>query len=311
MRLSPYILLAVVAVAAAGCRTSPASIPHGATAAEVKAIADAELAAKNYPTAARTYELLIDDYPRTPEADAAWWLAAEAWYFNGDLKLAQESYEDFHDAFHLHNLGVLGERMYDIGVRRYERGKSGLAGLGIMKTSDSGLRALTWITEKLHNGSRADDAYFFVGRARLRGYEFDEAVLNFSQILDDYPQSEWTYEARFLRGIAYRRINRGAAYDLDSLILARADFAIYIRIIERSEALRTEYADRLADAKEQLEEIDGLLAAKSVLIADFYRGRERFSAERMYLEHASRRYPETEAGREAKDRLEALAAGEE
>ena len=277
----------------------------------MKAIADAELGAENYAKAARTYEVLIDDYPRTPESDQAMWLAGECWYLDDDLSLAQEFYEEFHDAYPLTNLGELGERMWDIGTRRFERGKSGLAGMGIFTTSENGLRALTWLTEKLHNGSRGDDAYFFIGKARLQAYQFDDAVMNFTEILKDYPQSEWTHEARFLRGLSHLKLNRGAPYDRKALLFARRDFTDYIRVIERSEVLRTEYSDRLVDAKAYLSDINELLAEKNVLIADFYRGRERYSSERMYLEHATRKYPETDAGREAKERLDDFRAEDE
>jgi outer membrane protein assembly factor BamD (BamD/ComL family) len=311
VRLSIPLLLVVAGLFVAGCRTSPASIPDGATPAQIKAIADAELESGNYATAARTYELLMDDYPRTAEADEAAWLVAEAWFLDDDLPLAQEFYKEFHENYRYRNLGTLGERMWEIGTTRYERGKSGIVGLGILRTSESGLEALTWITEKLHNGARADDAYFFVGKARLRAFDYDDAVLNFSQLIKDYPQSEWRYEARFLRGLANLKINRGAAYDRQSLHRARADFSEYVRIVERNETLRKEYPDRLEQARAYLVDIDALLAEKNLLIADFYRGRERYEAERLYLENASRKYPETEAGREAKARLESFGSDQE
>jgi outer membrane protein assembly factor BamD (BamD/ComL family) len=276
-------------------------------AAQAKAEADALMADGRYALAGRYYEAIVDSFPRTPEADAAEWLMAEAWFKDGDLKTAQEFYQDYYTSHPLENLGVLGERMYAIGVERFERGRGGIIGIGLFPTSERGIRALEWITQKLPNGTRADDAYFFIGKARMRAYGYDEAVLNFDQILTRYPQSEWTHEARFLRGQSYLLINRGPPYDRDSLLRARRDFEEYVRIIERSEALRTEYADRLEEAKALRAEATERLGRKNVLIADFYRSQERFEAERLYLEAAMKRYPETEAGKEAAERLAAPA----
>jgi len=303
----PHLSILVLATVAAVACSSSVKIPEGMVPSQAKAEADALMEDGNYARAGRYYEAIASDFPRTPEAGAAEWLMAEAAYRDGELKTAQEFYQEYYTSHPLENLGVLGERMYSIGVERFERGRGGLVGLGIFPTSERGLKALEWVTQKLPNGTRADDAYFFIGKARIRYYEFDEAVMNFDQILTRYPQSEWVHEARFLRGESYMAINRGPPYDRDSLLRARRDFREYIRIIERSEALRTEYADRLETAKARVAEVTERLGRKSVLIADFYRSQERFEAERLYLEAAAKRYPETEAGKEAAGRLAAPA----
>jgi len=304
----PHLSVLVLAVAA--CSGS-VTIPEGATPEEAKAKADAVMAEGDYSRAARYYEAIIDEFRRTPEADEAEWLVGEAYFMAGDLSTAQEYYQDYHTAHLLQNLGVLGERMYTIGVERYESGRGGLIGIGILPTSEKGIKALEWITQKLHNGTRADDAYFFIGKVRMDSYSFEDAVMNFDMILLDYPQSEWTHEARFLRGLSHLEINRGPPYDRTSLLRARRDFTEYIRIIERSEALRTEYADRVETAKARLAETNERLARKNLLIADFYRSQDRFRAERLYLESAEKRYPETEAGKEAAARLAPPAPDEE
>ena len=302
MRTSRSLILLLVLAVVAACRSS-AKVPEGATPDAVKAMADARMAEGDYPAAADLYDAVTDRFPRTPQADESEWLAAEAWFLDGDWSEAQDRYQSFFDSHPLVNLGALGERMYEIGVRRYERGKAGVLGIGLLPTSERGLKALQWITEKLPNGTRADDAFFFIGRARMASHLYDDAVLNFDQILAHYPQSEWTHEARYLRGLSYLAINRGPSYDKDSLVRARRDFSDYVRIIERSEALRTEYADRLEEAKARLSETNERLARKDLKIANFYRSQERFEGERLYLDDAATRYPETEAGREAAARL--------
>jgi outer membrane protein assembly factor BamD (BamD/ComL family) len=269
------------------------------------------MADQQYGKAANYYEEIVSEFPRTPEADASEWLAAEAWFYADELGTAQELYQQYYTSHPLENLGLLGERMYAIGTERYERGRGGFIGLGIFPTSDRGLKALEWITQKLPNGTRADDAYFFIAKAKMSARMYDEAVLNFDQILTRYPQSEWTHEARFLRAQSYKGINQGPDYDRESLLRARRDLQEYIRIIEGREALRTEYADRLVDAKAMLAETEELLARKSVGIANFYRSQERFEAERLYLESAAKRFPDSEAGQEAATRLAPSAPEEE
>lgn len=306
--IPPLLLIAALLT---GCASSSkVAVPEGASPAEMFALAEQARGAGNLGGAEDLFELVYEDHPSAPEAKAAEWLAAECAYEQEDLKRARKRYQDYHDTHPLDRLGEIEERMYDIGVRLYEGGVSGLLGLGILPTTEDGILTLTWITESLPNGSRADDSFFYMGERRLEGHLFEEAALFFEELLTRYPESEWRYEALFQKGTAHLRENRGPAYDLDSLVAGRREFSAYVREVERDPGRRAEYADRLAEARANLAEIDARVAEKNLIIARFYLSLERESSAEPYLRASAEEYAGTDAGQEARRILEEIRGGE-
>lgn len=301
--------LVLVGAVLAGCASS-ADIPPGATPTELAKLGKSYEEQGNLEAAREVYETIFEDHPTSKEAREAEWLAAEMSYQLDDMGAAKTAYELFNETHPIDHLSELADRVYDVGVRQYEDGASGLLGLGILTTSEEGIETLTWLTENLPSSTKADDAFFYMGRVRLESYMYEEAVLFLDELIERYPQSEWRYEARFLKGEAHFRLNRGPAYDLESLNLALRTFEEYLKEVQRSEERATEYADRIAEAKARIGEVRQRLAEKNVLIADFYDSVERPAAEKIYLGDAVRNFGDTEAGREAGKRLEELSAEE-
>jgi outer membrane protein assembly factor BamD len=298
MRAIHFVAILTVFALGAACGSSP-DVPDGAGPLEVGDLAEAAQDSGRHMEAAEYWEYLYEEFPESPRASEAQWLAAENFYRAGELDDARKLYEKFFKSHPLTQLGLIGERMYDIGIRLYDEGKSGLLGLSIFTTSENGIRALQWITQNLPNGSRADDSFFFVGRVRMEQRNYDMAILNFTEILTRYPQSEWIHEARYLRGVAHLMMNLSPRYDRESLLKARRDLVAYLREVERNEALRTEYADRIVGAKERLAEVEERLARKSLQIAEFYFSQERWVGAKVYADQAATEFPNTEAAKDA------------
>ncbi|MHC4473637.1 MAG: outer membrane protein assembly factor BamD, partial [Planctomycetota bacterium] len=180
-------------------------------------------------------------------------------------------------------------------------------GLSILPTSERGIETMQWITDNLRPGERVDDAYFFMARARFEDREFEETVDFCAFLLDDYPDSEWRYPAILLKGRAHFELNRGPAYDLDSLVDAKKELSRYIREVERDATRGREYAEQLAEAKAILMEVDLRIAEKNLLIGQWYVSQERYRAAKLYLDVAAEQHPDTEAGREARALLTEIA----
>jgi len=301
---------AALLLALAGCQSS-SPLPSDATPAEIRAEADARAEAGDHEVALDLYERLADDHPDAPEARDAEWFAAEMAYEDDRLEAALKRYQSYYEDQPHRRRGEMERRVYDIGVRLYEEGSGGLFGLGILPTSEDGIRALTWLAESLDKGYLADDAWHFMASRRLESRNYEEAAIFFDELLQRYPQSEWALAARFGKAEAHLGRNRGPAYDRRALTKARAEFREYVRAVERDEERKAEYADRLAEAKERLAGIDRRLAEKNLLIARFYLGQERWRAARMYLEAARDEHPDSEAGREAEGLLRGLGGPDE
>lgn len=298
------------ALVVAACASGPA-VPENATADDVYAMAETARESGDADRAIDLYERVYEDFPSSPRAEEAEWRAAETAFADGQLDKAQEIYRDYHEFHPVSRLGDLGDRMYVIGEKLYAAGESGLLGLGIFPTTAAATAAMTFITEKLRTHERADDAYMFLARKQMENRDYEEATANLDALLENYPEREWALEARFLLGVAWLELNRGPAYDLDSLVEARAAFTRYIREVERSDARKAEYADRLNEARAKIAEVDRRIAEKKVLIAEFYIEVEREDAARIYLEDVAKNHPDTEAAKRARERLDEMSTGGE
>jgi outer membrane protein assembly factor BamD (BamD/ComL family) len=305
-KTSLFLLLLLILPVLTGCGTSAKDVPDDAPAEVVYAEAEKSREAGELKVARDLYERVYDDYPTADEATEAGWLEAEMRFQLEEYKTARTAFQTFHETHPLYRLGELENRMYAIGEELWEDGRSGLLGLGIFPTAADGIATMEWIVENLRNGSRADDALMFLARARMDMREYADATVNLEELLTEYRQSEWVYEARFLLGQSLMLQNRGPDYDLLVLRQAKKVYERYVEILEGDEVRSTEYADRLAQAKEQIAEIERRLAEKNLLIADYYISVERYDSAKFYLDTAARLYPETDAAGTAKERLEEI-----
>ena len=307
-----FVLIMVSVAVAVGCSsTGGTKLPDDATASQIFAAAEALRQEGRLDAAADLYERIYDDFPGSDEAVAAQWLAAEIEFEQGNWKSARAAYQEFHKANPMRQIGEIETRMYSIGEALYEDGKSGLFGLGLFPSREQAVQTMLWISTNLDKGPLADDALIFAARSRLETTDEEDAVMYLEELLTRYPESEWHLEARYLSGVTHLRMNRGPAYDLGALNDARRAFTRYIAELERDPAKKLEYADRLAEARENIVEIDNRIAAKNLLIAEYYLEVERMDAARLYLERTARDYPQTDAGRDAGLRLESLSTGAE
>jgi outer membrane protein assembly factor BamD (BamD/ComL family) len=298
----PVLLLSLLLLAP-GCSSTSDKVPDDAPPALIFSTAEASREAGDLKSARDLYERVYEDFPSAPEAAEAGWMTAEMMFAREEYKAAGQAYRSFYTTHPLYRLGEIENRVYTVGERLYEDGQSGLLGLGIFPTAEAGLGAMRWITENLPYGSRADDAHMYLARAYMKSREFDEAVIALTELLERYRQSEWVYEARFLLGESYLMLNRGAKYDLGALQQAKTVFSRYVALIEADEIRKTEYADRLTEARERIAAIDSTLARKNLLIAEFYQSVEKFDSAKIYYRVAAHDYPKTDAGLQAGERL--------
>jgi len=306
MRYRVPVLIAGVAlcIAAAGCSSTGPDVPDGASAEEIFAAAESTAAAGNQMAAIDLYDRILDEYPSSQEARMSEWQAAEAAFAMEDFEEALVRYKQYHAVHPMDRLGPIENRSYEIGERLYGDGQGGLLGLGIFSTSEKGIETMRWITENLRNGSRADDAYIYMGERRLEERSYQEAVIYFEEILNHYQESEWYLKALLLKAQAHLNLNRGARYDMGALKLARKELNRYVRAMERDPVRKNEYAGQIAEARANLKLIDDRMAERKLQIARFYIEQERQGAADIYLNDAIADYPGTEAAEKAKTLLD-------
>jgi TolA-binding protein len=237
-------------------------------------------------------------------------LAVDARFYEAETRYAMEKW---YGAFELYkafqksqpltpHAGKVQLRVYDMGVWVVEEGKDG-GFLGFLDNSAEGIEMLEYLTEAFPNGELADDCLLRIADYEWRHRRPNDAVIHLQDLLDRYPGSEWSRDARLRIAKAYRDMNRGSRYDADSLKRAAAQYRAYIEDVTSTPALARGYADALAVARLELSEVETLLGRKGLEAADFYLYDGKPDAARAELQNVIRRQPGTAAAAEAQRRL--------
>jgi outer membrane protein assembly factor BamD (BamD/ComL family) len=322
LRPLAFALLLAAATAAAGCSsTNPGAngLPpppdpetarkQDAEAAATYAKAAALMEKEEWDDARGLFKDVYEDYPGSPLAPEAQYLAAECAYRDGRLNGAGELFAKYAEdrPLSLH-VEAVEKRLYDIGIRLIEDGKRGLWGLGIFTSSEEGVNVLRRLATLLPTGSYADDALLQIARWYAGDRQFLSAEMTLDELLKDHPASEWVLEAHYLLAWTYRTDNRGPEYDGEKLRRARAEFSAFIHLASSDPDRALDNADRIPKAKGELDAIDADLARKALLRARLYRRTGKDEAALTVLREASRQWGSTEPGQECAKRAEALAA---
>ncbi len=126
-----------------------------------------------------------------------------------------------------------------------------------------------------------------------------EAVRSYQTLLDNYPKSDVCDDALYQIGFVYMRVGfADQSQDMSSLVAARNTFEDFI----------IEYPDseKLPQARENLEQLDGKQSSDILRIARFYEFSKDLKAAVIYYNDVIRRQPNTEDANLAKARIEEL-----
>ncbi|MHC5211240.1 MAG: outer membrane protein assembly factor BamD [Planctomycetota bacterium] len=171
---------------------------------------------------------------------------------------------------------------------------------GFFSDRGRGVDALETLAAHYRVSDRADDALKLVGDyfASEDVEEWGEAALSYLRVAEEYPQSEWAERCLWLAGHCRMEIAQGPQYDRNSLLRARELLQRSIETHPRGVAI--------ADARADLQTVLDQLAECEIIVAEFYAARGVPVGEQLRLANAALGYPDTPAGRWARDRLLAM-----
>lgn len=157
------------------------------------------------------------------------------------------------------------ERMH-VGIEAFKRGRLGRAvgNLSLVRNNCSA---------DLDN---MDSVYFFLGLSYMKGKKYEDARLEFRNLIEEYPHSEFIEQTYYL--IAYGSFRAAPIIQRDNRLLRRAEreFASFISGYPNSE-----WTD---SARIYLDSITGKLIEKEVWVAEFYEIIRRWDAAVIYYQ---------------------------
>jgi outer membrane assembly lipoprotein YfiO len=134
--------------------------------------------------------------------------------------------------------------------------------------------------------------------ALLAADRFDEAIIEYEFLLNDFPDSAWTPTSRYRKAEAHLSQFAGMAYDPQPLEEARREFRRYLDDYPNG--------DKRDQAKARLGDLDELEAEKDWRTYEQYHHSRRWRSARLYLKEIIRKYPATKWAQEAKEALPAM-----
>ena len=146
-------------------------------------------------------------------------------------------------------------------------------------------------------GPLADDALMATANAYFLLSRFEDADYHYGLLRREYPKSPHQYEAHLL-GLQ-SKLQRFQGVDYDDTVLDEAD--------ELIDQLATQFANRVGDERQRLEEIRGKIATHRALQtwtrAEFYAKTKQFGAARPYYEQIVQDHPNSKLADQARERL--------
>ena len=232
------------------------------------------------------------------EKEEATWIAAESAFALGEHKLAFRYYRDILENYPWSPHAVnIEDRLFEIGEAfLFEDRYDGI----FFSDRTRGVEAMETLQVHFRRSGKADDALRHVAQffASDEQREYGEAAITYELLYREYPDSEWAEDALWMSGHCRLRLAPGPQYNRDTLLKAEELLRLSLQVHPRGVRAR--------EAEEDLVRARELLAEGAVLVANFYSGRGVPAGVRLRLANAALLYPDTVAGRLARQRLQLL-----
>jgi len=245
---------------------------------------------KDYDEAAHLAAYVSETWPSSPETEEALFIGGESQFFMVEYWEAFECYRKLLARFPASpHIEAVAEREYLVGEALINP-EPGFFG-HIFNQRSRGVKVLNHLITRFSQGDRADDAQVAIADYYYSSEKFEDCTFYYTELIREYPRSEWVEKSVYRLGISYFNQSRGPSYDRECLLKARTAFGYYI-----SKYSDGGYAEEVA---KRILEIDNLLAEKEFEIAQFYLQQDQTFGARIHLANAVILFPTTRAGIEA------------
>ncbi len=253
------------------------------------------------------YEDLVDDYPDSDFAPEAQFRIGICLEEEDELLDAFEAYQKLFDDYP--GKGSLSEilnRQYAIG----EAFMNGRKRLFVFFRIRSGLGTAEDIFRKILDNatfSKASTrAQYSLGRVLQMDGDYNGAILEYNQLLTNYPGTEMIPLALFNIGICYYEEALSSDYDAGEVNKALQNFTRFVKSFPDN--------PKRGEAEEKIIELIDYKAEKAYAIGNYYNSPDSYAGARIYYQEVIDKYPESRYAALAKKKLAKLpepVAGDE
>ncbi len=262
------------------------------TPEEQFAWAEEFVARKEYATAIRKLEQLIEVFPSSPLAAKARYRIGEVYQMAGQEVKAFKAYQKVIANYPSSEWVVpsvtrqleIGEQMASQRPRWYS----------FFRENPSELLGKT--ISLAPYAPDADKALFEIGNYHYRSGHYQESIQSFDRLISEYPESKYLSRAEFQAALAGLKLYRKQKNNEDLLLAVSERLASFLA--------RYPDAPEKDTAQKLYHQTRELLAEKVLEVAQFYQRTGNKKAATIYYQRVIENFPETETSQRAKEMLE-------
>lgn len=254
---------------------------------------------KKLDKAVEQFESILKAYPKSRVAPEAQYRLGTIFEEQGDFVKAHKAYETLIKSYpQSERFEEVIEREYQIGVGFLSGKKGKVMGLDIRPSLPLAIEVFSKIVEVAPYGTFGDKSQLNLGIAYQKSGRYDEAFDAFQNLIEQYPQSDLVKQARLqMAEVAFAK-SSSQTRDQSALDAAAQQAQSYLQRYPDSEDA--------AKAAKIRQVVDELNAEKNYRIGLYYEKDNYLESALIYYRDTAKRYPETNWGKKAEDKLHSL-----
>lgn len=252
-----------------------------------------------FKRAAEEFERLTEHYPDSDFAPEAQYYAGRANEEEGKYYFAFQNYQKTVENYpYTKRLEEIIQREYAIANIMQTKEEPKLMDLELSLSLERATEMYEKIVKNNPFGEYADKALFKSGECYRRLSKYDKAIESYERIIDDYPESDLLSEAKYQLAYTKYEASLSPEYDQESTDEALAEF--------QKIANTTAVPGVSEEASEVMQKLRQKKAESTVKIAEFYERQGKFFSAVMYYKDVAGKFPETESGKYAQEKVTKL-----
>jgi len=219
--------------------------------------------AGEYTKAVTEFEKLIKNYPNSIQSPSAEYYIGRSYETIEDYYQAFLAYQKTIDKYPFNErVDEIIERQYKIGSMFVSGQKAKIMGMKILPAMDKAVEVLTKVVQNSPYGRYADLAQFKIGEAYKNDGFYEEAVLAYQKLIDDYPKSPLAEDAKYQIALCTYYVSRDPSYDQEFTDRAIEE---YKNLIEKTSDIELN-----KEARDALKRLREKKAESTFATAEFY-----------------------------------------
>src|SRR6516225_8999336 len=253
----------------------------------------------DYKRAGASYRMVVRRFPRADLAADAQYNSGRMYESAGDLTRAFNEYQGLVEKYpRSSQFEPALQAEYRIAKAYLDGKRVSVYGVPTLPSMTKTQEMFRKIVVNAPYSSVAPLAQYGIGQALEKSGAIKAAVNAYQQVVDRYPNSSVAADAQYQIGYVYLQASRETGYDQTAAVRSQESFEDFL--------LKYPNSEKVAQAKDNLQTLQGRKTADSYNIARYYDGQKNYKAAYVYYNEVIQQQPGSAEADKAKQRIDQL-----